>query len=269
MRSVHAAAVKNSNIVMEKSNMNNKSSLILAIGIMVGLIGGGISISNGLLKMKRAERFVSVKGLAEKEVTADLAIWQLPLRSSGDDLAIVQKQIEEIQQKLILILTKNGFKPDEIESNGIRILDRKSQEYGTFEDQKQFRYSIYTSLNLRTNEVDKVYLLSQKMQELAKEGVVPTSETSCASMPSYSFTKLNDVKSEMLAEATKNARKSAEQFAADSGSKVGNIKVAYQGTFSITARDQTEDGYSSSGCANDSRNKKIRVVTTLDFFLND
>lgn len=239
---------------------------MIAGGMVLGLIGAGCMVAKGLTDMRQADRFVTVKGLVEREMKADLGVWSLPLRMAGNELADVQAQLDATQGKLRDILKSKSFRDDEIEAGSLRIVDRKAQEYSNFEDQKQFRYILTSTLVLRTAEVDKLHALSQGLQELAKAGVVLAADSGCTSQPSYSFTKLNELKPEMLAEATKNARASAQQFANDAASRVGNIRQASQGVFSITGRDeiQASDG---AGCASDDRHKKVRVVTTVDYTL--
>ena len=126
------------------------------------------------------------------------------------------------------------------------------------------------SVLVRTNNVDLVQSVSGQTSEIVRSGVALSQENSCGGGPSFLFTQLNEIKPEMLAEATKNARKAAEQFAADSGSSVGSIKQAYQGVFSVTPRDQTESNDNSNSCDTVADpNKKVRVVTTVDYFLVD
>lgn len=245
--------------------MEHRSAFILSAGLVLGLVGAGCMVADGLKQMRLSDRYVTVKGLVERDVKADLALWSLPLRAAGNELNETQASMEASQKTLYSMLKEYGFKEDEIQAGGLRIIDRRAQEYSTYENDKQFRYIMTSSVTLRSTEVDKMYTLTQKMQELIKSGVVLASESGCGSLPMFSFTKLNELKPDMLAEATKNARKAAEQFAADAGSQVGSIRQANQGVFSIAPRDDI--GGNDGTCIPDDVNKKVRVVTTVDYYL--
>lgn len=243
--------------------MNIKAAIILALGFT----GAGMMVSGGLTGMKRADRFVTVKGLVEREVKADLALWSLPLRAAANELDDAQAQLDKAQEKLREFLKAQGFTDEEIQAGSLRVMDRKSQEYSNYNGEKeQYRYILTSTVALRTADVEKMYALTQRVQDLTRAGIVLASDGGCGSTPAYSFTRLNDLKPDMLAEATRNARASAEQFAADSGSKVGAIRQANQGVFAITSRDEVN---AEGGCTSDDRNKKVRVVTTVDYYLQD
>lgn len=249
--------------------MNHNASGLPGLGlfIAVGLALCGYFIGKSLSEFKAAERFVTVKGLAERDVKTDLAVWPIKFRATGNELISVQAKIEEDQKKLFGFLEKEGLKKEEFESSGLRVVDLMAREY---RDQKSdnSRYIIESTVTLRSTNVDLVQKLSSMLGELVKSGIVFADDNSCASGPKFLFTRLNDIKPEMLAEATRNAREAAGQFAADSGSNVGIIRRAYQGVFSITPRDNiSENSEGGYYCGADSVFRKVRVVTTVDYEL--
>jgi hypothetical protein len=242
----------------------------IAFGLVAGLVGGALVLGDGVKKIRRGDRYVTVKGLVERDVTADLAVWPLKFKASGDDLGTTQAALEASKQKVLAFLKAGGIDDQSIELRGVRVVDKKSMEFGEFRPD-QLRYIIDATVMVRSGDVQRVASLSQRTSDLVREGVLLVDDNPCQSGPSFVFTRLNEIKPDMLAEATRNARRAAEQFAADSGSKVGSIRQANQGVFSIVARDRvTEAGDTQGGCVSDSDpGKRVRVVTTIDYFLVD
>lgn len=232
--------------------------------IALGIILGSALLAGGLRDIRRADRYVTVKGLVEREVMADLAVWTLKVKSAGNDLPLTQKELEDSVQKIKNFLKVNGLKDNEVELRGLRVVDRKAQEYNEARAD-QMRYIVEATVFVRSVNVPIVIKVSQLTSDLVKNGVALAEENACNSGPAYLFTKLNDIKPEMIAEATKNARASAEQFALDSGSSVGGIRQANQGVFSVTPRDAV--GEEGGGCGVSDAAKRIRVVTTVDYYL--
>lgn len=243
------------------------SSLILGVCAAAGLVGAAFLVSQSLNNMKLADRSVSVRGLAEREVRADLGVWMLKTRIAGDDLVAAQSAMDANLAKIKAFLTEAGFKAEEVEVKGLRVVDKNAQEYSS-NDVKSFRYLVDANVVVRTPNVDAMVAATAKMGELLKAGVALVEENNCTPGPSYSFTKLNDIKPDMLKVATKNAREAAQQFAENSGSKIGALKNASQGVFSITARDNVEEGAEGGGCQPSDPNKKVRVVTGLQYYLD-
>jgi hypothetical protein len=233
-------------------------AFITAAIVAGGILGGGLFVGWGFYEGRMADRFVTVKGLAEKDVVADLAVWNMKIAATGDDLAQVQGKIEGDNAALDAFLAASGVAGDEMSSRQVNVTDLMAQQYRS-ERAEQSRFIVTSSLTVRSTDVDKVRAMSGRAGELIKKGLVLMDDQG----PSYIFTKLNEIKPAMIAEATKNARKAAEQFAADSGSSVGGIRRAYQGIFSIEARD----GYMGDSNAR-AIEKKVRVVSTIDYFLN-
>ena len=228
--------------------------LIIAAAILaLGLIVGGWVLGNGLTRAKYAERAVTVRGLAERDVTADLATWTISTSATGSDLGALQAKADADGDAVAAFLKANGFTADEIEAGGISV-----NQYTNNNGQPNI--TIRRKTLLRTTKVMAARAAFAKQAELMRQGVVFDSE---GGGMVYSFTRLNDVKPPMIAAATKNARQGAEQFAKDSGAGVGGIKSAAQGYFSIIPRD----GDSSGQTASASPFQKVRVVTTIDFYL--
>jgi hypothetical protein len=248
-------------------SQNRSGNILIAACIGVGLMGAGAMVGFGIRDMKRQDRYVTVKGLVEREVKADLAVWPLKTKVAGNDLATAQELLEANVQKIRTFLLQAGLSENEVAIRGLRVVDRSAQEYGDA-PANQMRFIIEATVYVRSPNVEKVSAIAQKTSELVKAGVTIAEETGCGGGPNFIFTKLNDLKPDMLAEATQNARASASQFAKDSGSRVGTIRQANQGVFSITSRDQG-DANDGGGCAASEPDKKVRVVTTVDYYLEN
>ncbi|MEZ5710544.1 MAG: SIMPL domain-containing protein [Blastomonas sp.] len=216
------------------------------------MIVGGYLLGDGLLRAKQADRSVTVRGLAERDVTADLATWTIAYSAQANDLQSAQRDIDADTREVRAFFTELGFDAEALQPTGANV--SQYQNYGAT------TYTIRQRLSLRTTDIKKAQAAVKKQFDLIRRGVVLED----GSGMSYSFTKLNDIKPKMVAEATKDARNSAEQFAKDSGTGVGGIKSATQGYFSIESRDGDGGGWGVS----DSPYKKVRVVTTVDFYLD-
>jgi hypothetical protein len=231
--------------------------LIVAGILAVGLVIGGYLLGDGLRRAKMADRSVTVRGLSERNVTADLASWTLVYSAQGNELGPVQQAIDERSRAVRAFFKARGFKDAELSDAGIGV----SSFYDN--DRGQNVVTVRQTVQLRTGDVMKARAAFARQADLIRSGV-PLED---GSGMVYSFTKLNQIKPEMIAEATRNARQSAEQFARDSGTDVGTIRSASQGYFSIGARDGDVDGEGGSS-GGDSPFQKVRVVTTVDFYLD-
>lgn len=229
-------------------------ALLLAIGIFLG----GRSIKQGIVQFKEMDRTVTAKGLSEKEVKADKATWPLKFKELGNDPAELYDRIETNTQTIVKFLKSNGFTDEEISLAPPTLVDQQANMSYSSETVR-YRYKANCVVTVVTKNVDLVRKLVSKQAELMRQGVtIVGNEYDEGSIVSYEFTGLNDVKPEMIAEATKNARKTAERFAEDSDSKLGKIRTADQGQFSIENRDQNTPWL-----------KNIRVVTTVVYTLKD
>jgi hypothetical protein len=232
------------------------AALILAVGIAFG----GWFVGEGFRIGREADRLVSVKGISEREVKADLALWPLRFVTTGDDLVKVQAKSRADADAVRGFLANAGVSADAAQVQGIEVTDVLANAYrsGPIDS----RFIVAQTLMVRSTDVDRVDAASQRVGELVDAGVVLSSEGGAG--PYYLFTKLNDIKPEMIAEATKRAREGAEQFAVDSGSRVGGIHRASQGLFQILARDDTPGTMEQRQI-----HKTVRVVTTIDYLLED
>lgn len=245
------------------------SALILAAGIGIGLIAGGALLARAVENAKSGDRYVTVRGLAEKDVTADLAIWPIKVRAAGNNLNEVNRTADEARGKVLEFLEKNGIPADAVASQNVRVQDRQANDYG--QNNNALRYIVEYTILIRSKDVEKVQKVSQMTDQLVAAGIVLSSQGNWdGNSPQFLFTQLNSVKPAMMADATKSAREAARQFAADSGSAVGSMRRASQGLFTIANRDQLAGGEGDGGGqANaSSPNKRIRVVVTVDYFLN-
>lgn len=237
--------------------MSNNAArpVIAALLIALGLVGAGWFASQGMARLRTADRYVTVKGSAERIVDADLVVWPLAHSVGGNDLADVQRRLDANTATIRGFFTGAGFKPGEIVVSPPRLEDRWAYAYGDNRPPERFRYS--TTVTLRTSNVANALSVLRKSGELVSRGVMLGAEGE-AGGPDFDYTQLNDIKPALIAEATANARKSAEQFAKDSGARIGGIRSANQGVVDISNRDQGSPQV-----------KKVRVVTTVEYFLKD
>lgn len=222
--------------------------------VSIGLVVSGYLLGNGLLRAKEADRAVTVRGLAERNVTADLATWTISYSDTGSDLAAVQAKVRNDTQVIEQFFAGLGFPKGALQPTGANV--------STYTDQGVTRYTVRQRLALRTNDIPRAQRAVARQFDLVNQGVLLEEGSGMA----YTFTKLNAIKPPMVAEATKDARAAAEQFAKDSGTSVGAIKDATQGYFEIESRDGESSG--SEWGASDTPYKKVRVVTTVSFSLN-
>lgn len=230
-----------------------------ALIVGLSLVGGGLLVGQGLKAFRSGDRFVTVKGSAEQIANADLVVWPLAHTVSGNDLSVLQRELEARTQTIRTFFKQAGFADDEISVAPASLEDRWAYAYGENRSTEQYRYS--TTVTLRTSKVQKAMEALRRTGDLLAQGVVlggNGGQDAAPSGPQFDFTQLNAIKPKLVAEATANARKSAEQFAKDSGSSIGGIRSANQGVVSIENRD-----------AGSPHVKKIRVVTTVDYFLKN
>ena len=240
--------------------MNERSFfpiLLLAIGIALA----GWFVGNGFMKGRTADRFVTVKGVSEREVIADVALWPLSFAATDDELSRAQAGIRSARETVVSFLKERGFTDGEIEIQRLSVSDAFTDRYR--DGAVRSRYVIEQTLMVRTSRCEKVREASQALDVLVEQGVVLSSNP-YAGGPTYLFTGLSDLKPAMIAEATAKARRAAEQFATDSGSEVGGIRRANQGVFVILARDRAP-GISEAA----QMHKTVRVVSTIEYFLED
>jgi hypothetical protein len=234
---------------------------VQALIVAMGLAVGGLFVGGGLSKARTADRFVTVRGVSEREAKADLALWPIRFVAADNDLARAQAKITESAEKVRAFLTKNGIDAAGVEVQQYNVVDAQANQYGSRDS--AVRFIIQQTIMVRSNNPDQVFDANQKVSDLVNAGVVLNSSNGeMGGGPTYLFTKLNDIKPPMIGEATASARQAAEQFAKDSGSALGGIRQATQGYFSILPRDQApgvEEAHQ--------RQKIVRVVTTVEYYL--
>ncbi len=220
--------------------------------ILLGLVFLGLMLPHTAKVFRSYERTVSVKGLCEKEVKADKVIWPLVYKVVGNDMDVVYKAIEGEKSSIIEFLNKGGIKAEEISVSLPSVSDKFSENY--VDVNRVYRYVASCTITVCSQDVDKVLAVMNRQNELLAKGIVLSTEWD--SKPQFTFEGLNEIKPQMIEEATKNARAAADKFAKDSDSKLGKIKTANQGQFSITDRD-----------SNTPQEKKVRVVTSIEYYL--
>ena len=235
------------------SERNLRDAIVVGMLVAVGLAVGGFFIGNGLLRARAADRYVTVKGLAEREVPANLVIWPITFTVTADDLGTLQRRTDESAAKIKEFLAAE-FEDAEISTSSSRVTDRQAQGMMAREGGRLERYAAESTVIVRTPRIEKVRDAIERSGALVGRGVALI--RSYENTTQYLFTTLDEIKPEMIREATRDARRAAQQFAEDSGSSVGGIRNAQQGYFSITDRDQFSPEF-----------KKVRVVTTVQYFL--
>lgn len=232
-----------------------KNWRIEAIILAVGVVSLGMIVKSGITNFIDKERIVSVKGLAEMEVPADKVIWPLMYKDIGNDPALLYANMEKKNAVIVNFLKASGITDAEISIAPPEIIDMEAERYASKDI--LYRYNATSVITVTSKNVDKVRKLMTEQAELLKQGIAISGGDYRYNV-SFEFTGLNDIKPQMIEEATKNARAAAEKFAKDSDSSIGKIRDASQGQFSISDRD-----------ANTPYIKSIRVVTTVNYYLKN
>ncbi len=236
-----------------------KTKLIYGVVLCLGLMCAGFFPGYYYFKTYKTNNSVVVKGLAEMDVKADLAIWKIKFTVAGNDMLASQKKIEKQLDDVKKFLLSSGFTEDNITVPSLSVVDKLAERYGS-DSVPPYRYILTQKVNVKSTDVNLVEKASSDISKLVSNGIL-FDGNEYSSPVSYLFTKLNEVKPKMLEEATKNAKESAEQFAKASGSAVGKIRKASQGVFSIMPQDdmnESERNFIS---------KKVRVVSTIEYWL--
>ncbi|GGD99088.1 SIMPL domain-containing protein [Tsuneonella deserti] len=220
----------------------------------LGLVFGGYLLGNGLLRSKEADRAVTVRGLAQRDVTADLATWTISYSATGTDLTAVQAKVGNDTGTIRKFFASLGFPDSALQPTGANV--------SSYTDQGILRYTVRQRMALRTNDIARAQRAVARQFDLVARGVLLEEGSGMV----YTFTRLDEIKPAMVAEATKDARAAAEQFAKDSNTSVGSIKDATQGYFEIGSRDG--EGAGGEWGVSDTPYKKVRVVTTVRFSLD-
>ena len=233
----------------------DKGKMLSGLFIMAGLIVLGLMIPNAVIRYRSFDRVVNVKGLCEKEVSADKVIWPIVYRVMSDDITSVYNQTDTYNEIIREFLEKGGIEDSEITVAVPAVSDKYANEYGS--NDRPYRYIAKNVVTVCTDNVNAVLSLMSKQSELMKKGLVLVGDD-WENPVEFKYEGLNDIKPAMIEEATQNAREAAEKFAKDSGSRLGKIKNANQGTFTIENRD-----------SNTPYIKKVRVVTSVTYYLKN
>jgi hypothetical protein len=235
-----------------------------ALILGTALVVAGALMGYGLTRVRPTERYVTVKGVAERQVRADLAIWPLHLVAASDDLAGANAEIERSVAKVRAFLAHHGIDTANVSVQQFSVADAATNQFGP-STRPQSRFVIHQTLIVRSTDPDAVQAASQRVAELVSSGVVLSSGAEYGTGgPTFVFSGLSKLKPEMIGEATGRARTGAEQFAHDSHASVGGILRASQGVFEILPRDQA-DGITEASQID----KTVRVVSTIDFTLTN
>jgi hypothetical protein len=231
------------------------SAFVLGLCLLLGLSFVGYFLGTSLIQFKQLERSVTVKGLSEREFPADIAIWPIHFSATGNDLPQLYEDLESDSKVILDFLLENGFAPSECTLSAPVITDKLAQGYE--KSRIEFRYSASQTITVYSEKISKVRSTMNSLGEIGKKGVAFTGG-GYQGGTEYLFTRLNEVKPSMVEEATNKAREVAQKFAQDSDSSLGKIKRARQGQFSIQNRD-----------TNTPHIKKVRVVSTVEYYLSD
>ena len=232
----------------------NQNYTLPAIALALGIVIAGYLVGEALVQARSSQRSVSVRGLAEREVPANLALWPIVFTVTSNDLGDLQRKTDDGVAKVRDFLA-GDFRPEEVSVSAPRVQDREAQ--GMYSNGRPMdRYTAEVAVTVRTANIEAARKAMERTGDLVKQGVAVI--RSYEYNTQYLFTDLDRIKPEMIEQATRDARSAAEQFAKDSGSKVGAIRNAQQGYFSIEDRDPFSPEY-----------KKVRVVTSVDYYLSD
>lgn len=233
----------------------SSSAIVCAVILAVGIFLLGVEVNSGLESISANQRTVTVRGLCEKEVKANKVTWPIVSKAVGNDLPTIYSGIENTNNAILAFLKNNGIKDDEISINAPQVVDMQADRYNS--NPIPFRYNVTNVVVVTSQQVDLVRKLIERQTELLKQGIAIVAGD-YQYQTTYEYTDLNTIKPGMIADATKNAREAANKFAEDSQSKLGKIKTASQGQFSIEDRDQYTPYI-----------KRVRVVSTIVYFLKD
>lgn len=230
-----------------------QNKIIEACIVAAAIVVFGLLLKAGLDNFTNKDRRVTVKGLSEIEVPADQVTWSITTAETGNDLQQVYANSSSVIRKITKFLTSNGIAAEDINVSTPIVTDNETDRWNA--DHIPFRFKIKTVLSVNSKEVDKVRGLISRQGELLSQGIaIINSEYS--EPVSYSFVSFQEMKPRMMEEAIANAQMTAQQFAKNSGSKLGKIISADQGQFSINSKDE-----------NNPQIKKLRVVTTITYQL--
>lgn len=232
--------------------------VVVAIILGISLILSASLLKEGLTGLKTSDRYVTVKGVAEREVQADLALWPIRFVATGNTLEQAQEKARSSREAIYAFLELQAIDKNAVELQRLDVTDTRANPYQGEGEQK---FIINQTLMVRSTQIDRIRQAAQNVSELVDSGVLLTTDYGPGG-PTYLFSGLNGIKPAMIAEATAAAREAAQQFARDANASVGGLRRANQGVFQILARDQ------APGISEQQQPvKTVRVVSTVDYYL--
>jgi len=248
--------------------VNRGGTTLLGLLLALGLIVGGWALGTQIKATRLGDRYVNVRGLAERNVKSDLAIWPIDYKEADDDLPSLYSKTEADRKVILQFLNQQGIQSSEVELGVVRVVDTQANESGG-DNRAPHRYIVEQQITVMTSNVDQVAAAAQKTMYLMQKGIVLNSSRSQGL--AYKFTGLNSIKPDMITEATRNARAAADRFASDSGSQVGSIRQASQGVFAIlpanSADTESNENSFYGSNAEGSLMKTVRIVTSVQYYL--
>jgi hypothetical protein len=229
-----------------------------ALLVAAGLSAAGWTVSQGLERFRMSERTITVKGLAEREVDSDFAVWTLTFRRAGNVFGDVQKALAADREQVAAFLRKAGIEDAEVEVRPLQVTDVYSREYS--QSNQPMRYTGNGQVLVKSARVAEIGKAALAIDPLIQSGLMIEG----GSGPRYQLRGFNEVKAPLLAEATRNAREQASKFAAEAGATLGRLKSANQGVIRISGDGDGGDGDFDDGSA---RIKRLRVVSTFQYEL--
>jgi hypothetical protein len=239
--------------------MNTVSRLVTALLVGLGIALAGFAVGQGLERFRMSDRSVTVKGLAEKDIESDFAVWTLAFRRGGNDFGGVQQALAGDRDKVAAFLKARGFTEAEIEVKPLQVQDLFTREYA--QGNQPFRFNGTGQVLVKSARVAEVEAAARAVDPLIQAGVQLGGDGEGRSGPRFQLRGFNDIKAPLLAEATRNAREQADKFAAEAGAELGPLKNANQGVIRITGDDGNDFDDGSS------RMKRLRVVSTFEYEL--
>lgn len=236
------------------------AAAILGLCVALGPAMAGFFIYKGILEAKRSDRYVTAKGLVERVEKADRGIWEVGFKVSGNNITELYQKLSHDSEIISNFIKKEGFEQKEITIGSPRVVDLHTREYGGAESLSPERYLIESTVFVNSQKVDHLNNLSALTGKLISQNVSVS-----RSGARFYLDKFNNLRPQLIADATKNAQEVATGFAKTTGSQLGGIRKANQGSISMTSLDASPNQEQDEGI--DSLMKKIRVVSTIEFYL--
>ena len=241
----------------EKNNLLN-AGIALAIGLVLSSFIFGWFYS----KTRRGDEAITVTGSAKKRITSDLVIWSAGVSAQAPQLADAYKQLADSIPKIKQYLLSKGLPEEQMTVSSISTTTIKRKDSDGNETAEVTGYSLTQEIEIHSNDVQKISQVAREATELINQGILIESTA-----PKYYYTKIGDLKIEMLGEAAKDAKERAERIASSTGNKIGSVRSAKMGVLQITAADSTD--VSDYGVYDTSTiDKDMTAVVNISFAVN-